>query len=189
MKNSKRSRFGRTTMAVVSLCVLSSFSSVATAHEGGGTAISNVYSGALITVWKWANNSWLYGYTPYDARKWVDVYNWEIIYNSDSTLTFKNRRTNNCLQAAYHSKGLVHNKCNKSFGTQKFSLWPSASGAIQIKNVKFQECIEVADSSESYAFNLILTTCAEPGSVVDTKQLWVLGPERNASKSAKHDEL
>lgn len=187
MKNVKRSMFGRPALAMVSFFVLSSFSSAATADVPSRTAISNVFSGALITVWATGANNWLWGYTPYDARDWVDLYNWDVAYNSDSTLTFKNRSTNNCM-VAYSGSGLTHNTCNGG-DNQKFSLWPTASGAVQIKSISQGKCIQIGTKSNEWAFKVEFANCTGPGSVVDTRQLWVLGPERNASKSAPHDEL
>ncbi|KMZ13471.1 Cytolethal distending toxin subunit A [Candidatus Burkholderia humilis] len=187
MKNVNRGNFGKPVLSMILFCLLSSFIPAAEADTPNRTAISNVFSGALITVWATRPNNWLWGYTPYDARSWVDLYNWDVIYNSDSTLTFKNRKTNYCM-VAYDGRGLTHNTCNGG-NNQKFSLWPTASGAVQIKSISLGKCIKIGSKSNEWAFKVEFTDCTESGSVVDTRQLWILGPERNASKSAPHDKL
>ncbi|WP_168641700.1 hypothetical protein [Dickeya sp. CFBP 2040] len=187
MKNVSNSNFGKVVLPVFFVCLFSSLIQEAKADTPSRTAISNVFSGALITVWATGANNWLWGYTPYDARNWVDLYNWDVIYNSDSTLTFKNRSTKYCM-VAFDGRGLTHNTCSDG-NNQRFSLLPTASGAVQIKSISQGKCIKIGSKSNQWAFRVEFTDCTKSDSVVDTSQLWILGPERNASRSASHDEL
>lgn len=155
---------------------------VATASDSVNNAvISNTFSGRLIIVYDLSVNNWLWGYSAYSADSWSDVYNWGVTYNADSTLTFINKKTNTCM-VAYSDRGLTHNTCTGK-NDQKFSLWPTASGAVQIKSVSLGKCIAV-DSSDNTSDNIKFHECTAPGNTVPTRQLWTIGPERNDSESA-----
>ncbi|PFH07827.1 cytolethal distending toxin subunit A [Collimonas sp. PA-H2] len=152
-------------------------------------SISNVWSGAIIVVWATGGNSWLWGYTPYDAQSFGQNNNWSIQYNNNSTFTFKNVQQNTCM-TAYSTSGLTHNSCEAGATNQQFQPILTDSGAIQLKSVSLQnKCITTFESSDyKYAFGLNFTNCASQGEEADSKQLWALNPATSKAKVSSHDE-
>ncbi|KNH08362.1 Cytolethal distending toxin subunit A [Candidatus Burkholderia brachyanthoides] len=138
-------------------------------------SISNISSGAIITVYRRAVNSWLWGYHPNNLSR-TSSWTWEVIYNPDSTLTFLNTEQRTCLQA--HSvRGITHNTCRADDDSQKFQPILTSSGAIQLRSISLSQCINLPGSGSRYAFDLTFATCATGNDAASTRQLWVLNPE------------
>ncbi|RZF23482.1 hypothetical protein EVC45_44290 [Paraburkholderia sp. UYCP14C] len=180
--------FGAIIFAATSL-ILCHYSSAQSSGKLSRISISNTWSGAMIVVWAHKPGNWLWGYTPYDAKSWGDYNNWSVIYNNDSTITFKNVGQGTCM-TAYSIKGLTHETCSQS-ANQKFQPVLSESGAIQLKSISLKnQCIHAFASSDwKYAFGVNFTTCALPGEAVDSNQLWTLNPEVKNSRVSPHEEL
>ncbi|GGY04256.1 RICIN domain-containing protein [Paludibacterium paludis] len=158
-------------------------------REPPHVSLANIWSGALILVWKTSPRSWLWGYTPYDARYWGNNANWRIKSNKDSSLTFVNVATGTCM-TAYSSSGLTHETCSPGDARQAFLPILAQSGAMQLKSVSLGLCVHTYSSSDyRYAFGVSFTKCSGSDERVNSQRLWTIHPAMTSSTVSSHDEL
>lgn len=190
MQNHPSGGYRRTLLAVVlAVAQLATAQGKERSDSGPDISLANIWSGALITVWKTAQRSWLWGYTPYEARTWGDSVNWRIRYNKDSSMTFVNVAQGTCM-TAYSAAGLTHDACTPGDASQSFLPILADSGAIQLKSVSLGRCVHAfASANYRFAFGLNLIECAESDRVADSRLLWTIHPAMVDSQVVPHDEL
>ncbi|MCO3582445.1 hypothetical protein FA158_11150 [Pseudomonas aeruginosa] len=159
---------------IIFLSLALTFSSASFSDDqvlGERVSITNAWSGSIITIYYESNNSWLWGYSKYSVRDYNTKNNWYVIYNPDSTVSFRNEWNNNCIEATT-SRDIVHNPCS-GYTDQRFSMILTTTGAVMLKNSFDGGCLD-NQSGSGESFNIHLVDCPSPGSWVDNKLLWVL---------------
>ncbi|HEH6434242.1 TPA: hypothetical protein SHT56_003210 [Pseudomonas aeruginosa] len=174
----------KNTIAMFFAFLFSIFSSASFSDDqvqGERVSITNAWSGSIITIYNESSNSWLWGYSKYSVRDYDTKNNWYVLYNSDSTVSFRNEWNGNCIEST-SARDIVHNPCSV-YNDQKFRLILTTTGAVMLKNDSDGGCLD-NQSGSGESFNIHLVDCPSPGSPVDSKLLWVLAaPFSNATVS------
>lgn len=132
--------------------------------------------GSALTVWALAQGNWIWGYSLIDSIGfgWARLWRFHLFQNDQ--VMIENGETNTCLNG--YKNGVIHMACNPKNRYQRFELIPMSNGAVQIKNVGLNTCIEIPIGDIFGDFHKVngvfLSRCATGSNL--TQQFYIAPP-------------
>ncbi|EKN3595634.1 hypothetical protein [Yersinia enterocolitica] len=138
--------------SAILILTLISTNEIIAANEPVYKSIYNVNHGALIYSHNHGQNQYLWAdYAHNLSGDWKANANWNLMYNSDGTISFVNQNSGLCLQYYGTNYQIVEHKCTGSHEKQKFNFELISSGAILIKFAHNSECIYMSSGIRYYS--------------------------------------
>lgn len=124
-------------------------------------SIYNLYSGALIYSYYDTSKQWILSDSAYSlsGSDYPARSTWNIIYNHDKSISFRNKRTQLCLSYFSDRSALKQEMCDQNDEKQQFKIELVPSGAYMLISMKNSDQCLYSPKPDSVSSELCARNC------------------------------